>query len=365
LNEGSSVTGNQGLLDQKLALEWVHSNIERFGGDPTNVTIFGESAGSLDVCLHVASPKSRSLFHRAISESGGCTTRQQTEADGQKYTDDVATKLGCAGKDAIGCLRGKSVMDLLNAVPANIPVGKGFGPIVDGDFMPDQPRTLYDRGNVAKVPYILGSNSDEGTLFTVGQPPIKSAKELETALSSQEFTPTIAAIEALYGLDGAGDGGAGDGGNASPDAGGAFADGGNPYQDALPKIFGDAVLICTTYDTAVRAAKAGLPVRMYNFAIPLDIPGLALGATHGSELVYVFGTATSYAGNNKQVSDRMQTYWTTFARTGDPNSSGLLAWPKFTEAMNVRIDFGQESTILTDFRAKECAFWRAAYDSQF
>jgi para-nitrobenzyl esterase len=61
----------------------------------------------------------------------------------------------------------------------------------------------------------------------------------------------------------------------------------------------------------------------------------------------------------------MQTYWTTFARTGDPNSSGLLAWPKFTEAMNVRIDFGQESTISTDFRAKECAFWRAAYDSQF
>jgi para-nitrobenzyl esterase len=184
LNEGSSVTGNQGLLDQKLALEWVHSNIERFGGDPTNVTIFGESAGSFDVCLHMASPKSRSLFHRAISESGGCTTRQQTEADGQKYTDEVAAKLGCAGKDTIGCLRGKSVMDLLNAVPANIPVGKGFGPIVDGDFMPDQPRTLYDSGNVAKVPYILGSNSDEGTLFTVGQPPIKRFSRLHPAQTS-------------------------------------------------------------------------------------------------------------------------------------------------------------------------------------
>ncbi len=345
LTKEGSPLGNQGLLDQELAFEWVKNNVEKFGGDPANVTIFGESAGSQDVCLHMASPKSRGLFHRAISESGGCTTLNQTAPEAQSITEALAAKVGCTGTDPLACLRGKQVADLLAAVPTDAALGKGFGPIVDGDFLPEQPRALYDRGDIAKVPYLLGSNSDEGTLFTAGQPLIKDAADLSAQLA-KTFTPTPAAIEAVYPL-------------------GPEVDGGSPYTDVLARASGDAVLICSTYDTAVRSANAGLSVYMYNFDIPVDIPGLDLGATHGSELVYVFGTSPNYTGTTKMVSDRMQGYWTQFATSGDPNGGGLLAWPKFTEAANVRVNFGLDSTIIKDFHAKECAFWEKAYDAQF
>ena len=143
--EGSS--GNQGLLDQQLAMRWVHDNIAKFGGDPGNVTIFGESAGSLDVCFHVAAPTSGGLFQRAISESGGCTTKQQTKAAAQTAGATFATDVGCAGAGALACLRGKATADLMGT--QDVALGKGFGPDVDGQFLPDQPRTLYDAGRIS------------------------------------------------------------------------------------------------------------------------------------------------------------------------------------------------------------------------
>src|SRR5262249_41625415 len=153
--------GNQGLLDQRAALEWVRSNIIAFGGNPKKVTIFGESDGSADVCYHVASPGSRGLFQRAISESGGCTTRQPTAAAGAANAEAFAAALGCGGApDELACLRQVPAATILDNLSQ-----AGFGPVVDGGFLPDQPRALFDAGKYARVPYILGSNSDEGTLF--------------------------------------------------------------------------------------------------------------------------------------------------------------------------------------------------------
>ena len=352
--EGSK-NGNQGLWDQRLALQWVKNNIDKFGGDPGNVTIFGESAGSLDVCLHVASPQSRGLFHRAISESGGCTSFQTTAAQEETTVATLATTVGCTGSDALACLRAKPVMDLLNAAPSlNLLMGTGLGVVVDGEFLPDQPRTLYDGGNISRVPYILGSNTDEGTLFTVGSKTITTQDELLASLKMQ-FGGDAALIANEYP--------ASNFTNAQP----------NPYQAALSHAVGDSILVCTTYDAAMRAASGGAPaVYMYNFDVPLDptlTPGMFLGATHGSELSFVFGTSTNFTSDTQPVSDRIERYWTNFAKTGDPNAgdagNGDLAWPKFSNSMNVRINFGLQSTIIHDFRATECAFWRARYDAQF
>jgi para-nitrobenzyl esterase len=339
-------SGNQGLLDQQMALTWVHNNIARFGGDPGNVTIFGESAGSFDVCMHVAAPGSAGLFHRAISESGGCTTRQRTRVEAEAAAVSFAGDVSCTGAGALACLRGKAAADLM-ASP-DVAAGKGFGPDVDGMFMPDQPRTLYDTGRISKVPYLLGSNTDEGTLFLPATKPMNDQDYMD-ALTAM-FGASATAVANMYKPA--------DFANGMP----------NPQTAALARVIGDSRLVCTTFDTAQRMAHAGAAVYMYNFDVPVPVAiSPTLGATHGSELTSVFGTSPTFGADpaGKAVSDLMQRYWTNFARTGDPNAAPDLKWPGFTESVNMRINFALQPTIVNNFRAMECAFWQAGYAMQF
>jgi para-nitrobenzyl esterase len=342
--EGSKL-GNQGLRDQVFGMEWVKRNVASFGGDPNNVTIFGESAGSLDVCLHVASALTRGLYKGAISESGGCTTFQTTSDTAKTSADAFAQQLGCTGDDALSCLRGKSVADLL-APPASSMTGaptSSFGPIVDGDYMPDQPRALYDKGDVSKVPYILGSNTDEGTLFTLGLTSVNSMDTYVAALTMR-FPGRVDDIMKLYPIS-------------------DFMDQDNPYLAALSRVFGDSSLVCSTWDAATRFAKTGTDTYMYNFDIPAPIAGL--GATHGSELVYVFGTSPSFDEDEKNISGEIQTYWTNFAKKHDPNGGDLLAWPKFSESSDKRINLSLQPSIVDNFRSDKCKYWQGMYDERF
>jgi para-nitrobenzyl esterase len=346
LEEGHA--GNQGLQDQQLAMQWVQDNIAKFGGDPDNVTIFGESAGSYDVCMHVASPSGDGLFHRAISESGGCTTLQPTKAQAEVEAVQFAVDAGCTTGEALAslaCLRGKSAADVM-ALP-DVAKGVGFGPNVDGWFMPDQPRAIYDAGNMNHVPYLLGSNTDEGTLFLPATKP--TTEDEYKATLTQMFGADVAPqVAALYSMA-------------------KFSTAMNPATAALARVIGDSRLVCSTVDTAQRMAAGGGAVFMYNYDIPVPaVINPNLGATHGSELTSVFGTSPTFDAGTKAASDLIQRYWTRFAGTGDPNGGTDLKWPAtFGAGGDVRVNLAVQSSVVTDFRKSECQFWQAGYAKQF
>jgi para-nitrobenzyl esterase len=332
-NGGASAgsAGNQGLWDQQRALSWVHENIAKLGGDPENVTIFGESAGSVDVCMHMASPESRGLFHRAISQSGGCTTVRGTLTSAQRTAARFATQLGCGEADPLACLRQKSIVELVDSAAA---FSGSFNVIVDGSFMPEQPRALFDRGDIAKVPYMLGSTTDEGSYWTLDATGITNDEQYLEALK-QRFSEPVQPIADLYPVS-------------------KFAEAKDPYQAAITRVWGDARLVCPTVDVARRALALDLPVYLYNWDIPVDD---VIGVAHASELVFVFGTNQFFTPQTMPVSEQMQTYWTNFAKTGDPNGVDLLKWPRSPADANLRINFNLESTIIPDFRGRECDFW--------
>lgn len=331
-------SGNQGLLDQQQALRWVRDNIAAFGGDPGNVTIFGESAGAFNVCFHVVSPGSRGLFHRAISQSGGCTTRLPIAAEAESRSQAVVDAVGCGGaSDVPDCMRGVPVTTLLEYAGES-------GPVIDGEVLPAQPRELFASGQVAKVPWVLGSNSDEGTFFFIGSRKVTNEDEYRAALRGF-FGERAEAVEVVYPAT-------------------AYA----TPQDALARAYGDFLLVCATQDSARRAAAAGMPVYLYNFARPIPLAELApldLRATHGAEVAYVFGSVPPPTEADAMLSSTMQGYWTSLARDGDPNGEGAPDWPRYDASTDLRLNFDVEIDPVAGFRRRECAFWRDVYDAEF
>jgi para-nitrobenzyl esterase len=352
LSEEGEAVGNQGLLDQRLALQWVKKNIAKFGGDPDNVTIFGESAGSADVCYHVASPGSRGLFHRAISQSGGCTIRsvgpeQATDKIGAQMAAYGAA-LGCPeGAGQLACMRGKTIPELLAMSMQPMPGAGGgfdgqwsFAAVLGGPdgFLPDTPQALFDAGDFAKVPYLLGANNDEGTTFVIRATPLTSDAEYMADLQTR-YKDKAAEVYALY-----------------PPS--KFN---GDFNAARARHIGDSGVVCSTHDTARRAAKAGAKVYLYNFNVVWAIANGALKVGHAAEINHVFGDPYLPAPDpdSEAVGEGMNRYWAQFAKTGDPNGPGAPAqWPQFDPDADKRLQLDAAWQVLDNFRTEECAFWR-------
>lgn len=330
--QGSS--GNYGLMDMAVALQWVRRNIAAFGGDTENVTLFGQSAGAAGVIDMMASPRTAGLFAKAMVHSFG-TTGMATLAQAEQAGAAFARQLRADLPD----LRSRGAQELLQA---SLGRGLRFSPIVDGWFMPEPVRDIFAAGRQRRVPLVAGWNADEGSAF--GFAP--DAAGLRQRLATQ-FPGHSAQAEHFY---------------PATDDGAARASG--------RALFGDTLFAQGTHAAARSQAAAGVPTYLYHFVRAQPFaeghacreisPARDLGAFHSAEYPYVFGTldvlTRPWTAEDRQLSRLMQGYWTRFARTGDPNGDGAPAWPRFEPGRPTVLELGAQPRRIAVPRQEHLAF---------
>jgi para-nitrobenzyl esterase len=353
--ETAPSSGNYGLLDQIAALRWVHENISAFGGDPENVTVFGESAGAISIALLLAMPEARGLFQRAILESGPVGSVQEKERAIQRTRQFLAI-LG---------LKNPTLADLQEFPWKKILAAQsswfgssrleGVQAVLDGKSLPETPLQAISRGATKEVALLIGTNRDEARLFTE----TINGEKRETPLASNAALPSeikkhVLKIVRTYSKS-----------RLSfwrtllrfalrkPDEG---------LQDLLLEIFTDYAARIPSIRLAEQQARRGGKVWMYRFDWPS--PHLKFGACHALEIPFVWNKLESAnfrvllgANPPRDLARQMQATWIAFARSGNPAIPDLPHWSAYDLERRATMIFHTECQVITDPQAAERQVW--------
>ncbi|KAI9147559.1 Pyrethroid hydrolase-like protein [Paramyrothecium foliicola] len=374
LTDGALVSTNNGLRDQRKALEWVQEHISKFGGDPGHVVLGGTSAGAASVAIHLTADNGtdRGLFHAAISESPSFATTLTVQESQYQY-DHLATRLGCVGPNNLQCLRGKTAREIQEknyniALPggAIAPVYM-WEPVIDGEFVSDYLYRSFREGRFIRVPTILGDTSNGGTKFV--------PQRTGTQAASNEFMlnqypgltlEQLGQINSLYP-------------NPNRSCEPEPAPGSGCFWRQASNVYGEVRYMCPALFVNAQITKYGVPgsyAYLWDVQDPED-ESKGFGVTHIIELRAWLGPGyaeppESYlpGGINEKAPEVIQGYWTSFIRSFDPNKyrrEGTAEWKPWADGEQSRLVFGTTGTTemvaVDESLRKRCAFWAENADS--